>query len=217
MEGVLIMDKTKVCTKCNEEKNVLQFNKNKNSKDGRQYWCKSCNKSYFSKYVKREKEKNDNKTCNKCGKCKPIEGFAIDKGKKDGHRNACKSCESKRVSKYYRKNSEKVKEYQRGFYENNREKVLKANSVWRANNQDFVESYNRIYYQENKEKIKNRTKLYIRTPKGRLVDRLAGQRREARKKKLINTLTISDWKLAKKHLIIVVHTVVKMKSCNKTT
>ena len=37
---------TKTCTKCNEAKSLDQFSKHKNNKDGLQYNCNACKKSY---------------------------------------------------------------------------------------------------------------------------------------------------------------------------
>lgn len=36
----------KVCTKCNTEKSISDFYKNKNSKDGLSAWCKECQLAY---------------------------------------------------------------------------------------------------------------------------------------------------------------------------
>jgi hypothetical protein len=35
---------TKVCNKCDIEKPIKEFNKDKNNKDGLSYYCKSCRK-----------------------------------------------------------------------------------------------------------------------------------------------------------------------------
>jgi hypothetical protein len=33
---------SKICTKCNIEKNIIEFHNSKNTKDGKTYWCSSC-------------------------------------------------------------------------------------------------------------------------------------------------------------------------------
>lgn len=55
----------KVCSKCGIEKDEGEFNKRKKSKDGLNYWCKSCkkewrknNKEYDKEYSKEYRENN---------------------------------------------------------------------------------------------------------------------------------------------------------------
>lgn len=56
--------KTKVCTKCGEEKPLSEFYKSKREKDGYNYWCKSCQKEYYQEnkkqLIKKSKEYNKN-------------------------------------------------------------------------------------------------------------------------------------------------------------
>ena len=47
----------KVCSKCNEEKDICNFNKDKKRKDGLTVYCKSCTKIMSSNYYKNNKEK----------------------------------------------------------------------------------------------------------------------------------------------------------------
>lgn len=37
----------KTCTKCRESKDESEFNRSRATKDGFQYWCRSCSKAYF--------------------------------------------------------------------------------------------------------------------------------------------------------------------------
>lgn len=45
---------TKTCTKCGIEKELSNFGKNKNNKDGLKYICKDCSKEYYTNYRNRE-------------------------------------------------------------------------------------------------------------------------------------------------------------------
>lgn len=56
-------NKTKICTKCKQEKSKIEFSKNKKSKDKLECWCKSCCKiKRRNHYLKnREKEKEASK------------------------------------------------------------------------------------------------------------------------------------------------------------
>jgi hypothetical protein len=47
----------KVCSKCNEEKNVCEFGNSKSSKDGLLYCCKECNSERGRKYTKENYQK----------------------------------------------------------------------------------------------------------------------------------------------------------------
>lgn len=38
--------KTKICTKCKEEKNISSFNKNSKNTDSLHHWCKECYNEY---------------------------------------------------------------------------------------------------------------------------------------------------------------------------
>jgi len=55
------MIKTKVCSKCGEEKSVEEFSRNKSRKDNLSIWCKICNceynKIYYLKNIEKEKER----------------------------------------------------------------------------------------------------------------------------------------------------------------
>lgn len=63
------MNKTKICTKCNLEKDLSCFSKETKHKDGYSYYCRSCRKEYRiinkEKIKKRDKEYNKNNLQNK--------------------------------------------------------------------------------------------------------------------------------------------------------
>ena len=48
----------KTCSKCNTEKSLVEFNKDKSTKDKTSYWCKSCMKEYKETRVSKTKEYN---------------------------------------------------------------------------------------------------------------------------------------------------------------
>ena len=55
----------KTCQKCNIEKNITEFSKNKNKKDGLGTWCRLCVKEYKKEYYINNKEKILKKFSNK--------------------------------------------------------------------------------------------------------------------------------------------------------
>lgn len=88
---------TKTCTKCNTERSVLDFNKNKRKKDGLQGYCRDCTKeinkdTYARLPQRREKIRERNtehrlhtqrlvtryKRMCKCAICKESEPIALD-------------------------------------------------------------------------------------------------------------------------------------------
>ena len=47
--------KTKVCIKCNTEKDVTEFGKNRRTKDNLHYYCKICSRWYVDEYKKKNR------------------------------------------------------------------------------------------------------------------------------------------------------------------
>jgi hypothetical protein len=114
---------TKECPKCQETKEFTLFNKNKNTKDGLQHWCRLCTKAAKAKwdvkvkdpnYVKFAPDRNirnltyyldpltKTKQCAKCKKVKTTDQFSVYKRKLDGLRDKCNECRSEEAAKRYR-------------------------------------------------------------------------------------------------------------------
>lgn len=73
----------KKCTKCKKTKDVSDFHKDKNRKDGYNHYCKSC--------VKKKRLKSQTKkTCHVCKQEKPISQF-------HAQTSRCKVCDKKRT------------------------------------------------------------------------------------------------------------------------
>jgi len=47
----------KVCTKCNKEKNLAEYHKDRNTKDGHKFACKECACAYRKKHYQEDPEK----------------------------------------------------------------------------------------------------------------------------------------------------------------
>lgn len=56
---------TKTCSRCNQERPIDQFNKNKRYKDGYLSWCKPCMKEYQSKWYPENAERISKKYADK--------------------------------------------------------------------------------------------------------------------------------------------------------
>ena len=98
--------KTKICTKCEEEKELSNFNKNKNYKDGLSYWCKECISQYKKDYALKNKNYRD-KNKIKCKKWyEENKEEALQQCKK--YRIENKEKISKEKNKYRLKNKNKI-------------------------------------------------------------------------------------------------------------
>lgn len=89
--------KTKICSKCGEEKDINEFRKNKyNKNDGYRLECKDCSKKYLRENYEKNKELKkiviETKICSKCEIEKEINQFFKDKYKRSGYRSICKEC-----------------------------------------------------------------------------------------------------------------------------
>jgi hypothetical protein len=96
----------KICSKCNIEKEVCEFNKRKTSKDGYRKYCKLCHLEYSQNYVNKNFEK-------------------YKKYQEDYHSNNVET-HRKKSSEYYQNNKEKVNQYLKNRYETNEMFKLKV-------------------------------------------------------------------------------------------
>ena len=104
------MDKTKFCIRCKREKDINEFNHDKNNKDGLTRWCKQCQSEYNKLRSKGIiLPEIETKICGKCNKEKEIDEFSRDKYSKDGYHSLCKQCRSKHHKKWYLDNAEKTR------------------------------------------------------------------------------------------------------------
>ena len=124
----------------------------------------------------------ETKICIDCKKELPAtsEYFGKHKTCKDGLRNQCKECKKKYSDKYnkqyYKDNAEVAKEKAKTYRENNKEKVKEGKKRYRLTHLEQERENKRLYCKQNKDKINN-----------------LNQKRKARKKKLISTLTSKQW------------------------
>ena len=109
----------KACSSCHEEKSFLEFSKNKNTKDGLSYTCKSCVKKY----------KQDNK------------GRANLLVRKKRKKNPIKYRQQSNKSHQNNRNERLVKQHI--YYENNKEYFAKKNKNYRNENIDQILLRNR--------------------------------------------------------------------------
>lgn len=125
---------SKLCTKCNTEKSIADFYKNKNSKDGLSAWCIECQLAYHRIKDKQVDIQERRKEYNK-------QRYIRDKEKLD-----------RQAREYYVKNKQKVQEYRaKPEIKTQRAQYMKE---YQQENKERLAEYNRKYRQENTEKKK---------------------------------------------------------------
>lgn len=140
----------KTCTKCGIEKELTEFTRDKQKKDGLRPSCKSCENVGEKLTVIR----NDGmKACTKCGLEKQITEFSKDKQKKCGLRPSCKMCEKLGRKDYF------------VSYRNKNKEIIKKN---RDKTKDKAREYQLSYYEKNKKILKEKQKIYEKRNKKNL-------------------------------------------------
>lgn len=85
---------TKICRCCGHEKNISAFGSAINRPDGRQSWCKECERRYF-RLRKKYKAVGGVKLCRVCREIKPKNEFPPNPNNADGFSTHCMECEKK--------------------------------------------------------------------------------------------------------------------------
>ena len=115
---------TKICTKCDTDKELCEFGKDKYQKDGFKRYCKICTRLQLNKYTKNNTDK-------------------VNKWNKQNHlKNKEKIL--KRKKEYYKNNSEKIKAKRKDYVEKNYDKVRKRENFLYYKNHEFKTNKARI-------------------------------------------------------------------------
>ena len=149
----------KQCTKCHEMKDISEFTKNKNSKDGFEFSCKLC----YSDYRKRNRDRI--KTYNQ-NYYKSNHSEILENNKKYREANSAKIAEQQK--QYREANSAKIAELKRLWVEKNRELVNNYLLNYRKDNQVKLQDQQRIYYLNNKGEILKQRKDYYQKHKAKI-------------------------------------------------
>ncbi|KKL12091.1 hypothetical protein LCGC14_2539250 [marine sediment metagenome] len=173
--------KTKKCSGCKKTKQYKNFNKNKNSFDGLQQYCRDCQKEYRLNNKERYNE-----------------------SAKKWYRKNTKYClELKK--KWVEQNQERTKQNRASWYKNNRDKSLLSSKKWRENNpekvkdnskswnnknKEYISQKDKERYNNNKEYFSNKNKKWCKENPEKARER--GKRRRAKKKNINENYTITD-------------------------
>lgn len=179
----------KQCTKCKEEKQFSQYNRDRTSKDGLRSSCKLCLSAQRKIYLENNKEKD------------------LVTRRKYREKNREKILTKQK--QYREKNKEKILERNRKYRENNRERVVAIEKKSREKNKEKVVEWNRKYREKNREKIiakrrKYRKRKMATCPMYRMVHCLRQRLRAALRGKCKSASTMAllgcTFKQVKKHL-----------------
>lgn len=165
---------TKICSKCNTEKELNQFSFRNDTQDYRKQ-CKECVSIRSKIYFDLNKER--------------IKQYALDNKEKikeyraERYKNNCENIKQKRREycknnpkeikrqkrKYYLKNKEQIKAKTKEYYFSNIEDIRIKNIEYRKNSFDKLKLAKQKYNKENMEKVRERHRKYMQTEKGKLI------------------------------------------------
>lgn len=117
MENINIV--SKLCKKCNIEKDIFNFNKDKSKKDGYRNSCKACQKKYLSEYYSDNKDDINAKN----GEWKKNNKEYLSEKSKNYYQENKESILIKR-KEYIKNNKDINRERKRKYYKNNSKSIL---------------------------------------------------------------------------------------------
>ena len=139
----------KICTKCNIEKPLTEFCKDKKTKDGLRSQCKSCEREYKKEYRKQNKERI--KESDRKYREKNKERL---KEKAKNYREQNKELIKERGKKYRERNKERIKERR----ERNKERKRESDRKYREKNKEYFKEYREKYKERRNELRRERLK-----------------------------------------------------------
>lgn len=128
-----------LCSKCNLEKDITCFYKNKNTISGLYFWCIVCQKEYDAQYYEKNKS------------------LILEKKKDYWGLNKEKLSIKKKV--YYQNNKDDLLDYNSVYYSDNKSSILEGKKVYYLQNKEDILLKKKNYYLKNKEAILARRKL----------------------------------------------------------
>lgn len=169
----------KICIRCNLEKPLQKFGKERNT-------CNECRNE--QKKLRPKKEFNEitltDFCCTICNITKPVLEFDKNKRQSKGFVNQCKPCRASKNQKRYKNNSEKRKKQAIDYYYNNKEAVYANRRIRRREREATDLNFklrrrlrNRLYYALKKKSWKKDTHFseYIGCSREELISHIQSQ------------------------------------------
>lgn len=124
------ISETKICTKCSIKKNLIEFGKNRATKDGLQYKCKACMKKYRIDHCDEIRDQRKQ--------------YRI-----DNHDKILKQKKQYRLN-----NRDKIIEKGKQYRLNNHDEILKKEKQYRIDNRIAIQKKNKRYRLNNSDKVR---------------------------------------------------------------
>lgn len=186
---------TKICTKCNCEKEIIEFKKSSKSKSGYTSICKKChNLANSERYennqqrrilLKQEKRElylsREIQICTKCKKEKQLRFFSFRNDSND-YRKQCKKCISDINRIKNKENRIENRKLNKQYRDNNIEKIRNKSKSYYIKNKEIILKKTKKYYEKNIEKMKEKSRIYFSSEKGKAVLKNNEYKRRAKKK-----------------------------------
>lgn len=160
----------KACSNCKVWIPLIEYGKDKYSSSGYIGKCKKCSATY----AKKRYDKADKELLAKERK----EKYEANKEKANASSAKYYSNNKGKMKDYYRENKEKYK----ARYQADRERLLEKGKVYQVKNKKKIAEYKKIYKKENRD-----------------LETIHRHRKRALDRKVVSTLTVSQWVQAKKH------------------
>lgn len=128
---------TKLCKRCNEEKPITVFSRNRAKPDGLHYNCKPCDTAKARAWYEKNAEK------------------AIKANKQRRQQNLEEARAKDRA--LYSQHKDEIKKQRRAYYEANKKHIVQRVSVWAQKNKEKVREYGKSNYRNNKPKYMARS------------------------------------------------------------
>lgn len=173
----------KYCKKCDSEKPIDDFNKDKSRPDGLFLYCKQCTRATAAAW----RTKNKGKISERSAKYyRENREKLVEKSAKYYNENKDKAAKSSK--KWAEKNKEKVRKIKREHYERNASEVKRKAAEWGKRNPEKVALKGKLYRLKNRERVN----AYARNRRSRVSD-ADGYHCDS---DILKMLSNQDWKCA---------------------
>jgi 5-methylcytosine-specific restriction endonuclease McrA len=142
----------KLCSRCETEKPLKDFGKNKTRPDGLAFWCKACTSVYFKQYL------TENPTKNKDYWTKNQDQLKLKK--KLNRLNNIHQCREEEKERYW-ENRDHLLERHKRYYATNPEPHKQKSREWAKQNPDRVRELSRIKELSRRARKKNQFVEYV--------------------------------------------------------
>lgn len=150
----------KKCTKCGIVKDLSEYYRDKNAKDGKKSQCKQCQKDAVLKWAKDNPEKV---------RAKQKIYYKRNSEKVKG-----------RVRDWIEKNPERKKESDNNWRKNNHERYLRKSRQWFKDHQEQAKATRKEYYETNKEKLLSNNKEWAENNREKMLEYCRNHKRKRR-------------------------------------